>query len=120
MIAFLSLIQLNLPEVAYFDRDKAALLESFAKNAGHDPTKFTRAQTEQRELLQKSNPSTFTTGFLYSDFQIVSYAPEKLLIPNEFIAAQQMKFKETGFNDCLSYSVNQLVRYRFFIMREQI
>ena len=45
MIAFLSLIQMNLADVAHFDRDKTALLESFATMAGHDPTTLTRAQT---------------------------------------------------------------------------
>jgi hypothetical protein len=42
------------------------------------------------------------------------------MIPNEFIAAQQVKFRETGFNDCLTYAVNQAVRYRFFVTREQV
>ena len=42
------------------------------------------------------------------------------MIPNEFIAAQQVKYRETGFNDCLTYSVNQTLRCRFFVMREQV
>jgi hypothetical protein len=82
MIAFLSLIQMNMDEVAFFDKDKAALLDSFAMLAGHDPIKLTRAQTLRREALKKSNPSTFTTGFLYSDYQITEYAPEKAMVKN--------------------------------------
>jgi hypothetical protein len=42
------------------------------------------------------------------------------MIPNEFIAAQQVKYRETGFNDCLTYSVNQTLRCRFFVTREQV
>ena len=82
LIAFLSLIQMNMAEVAYFDKNKTALLEKFATLAGHDPIKLTRAQTLRREALKKSNPSTFTTGFLYSDYQITEYAPEKAMVKN--------------------------------------
>ena len=73
---------MNMAEVAYFDKEKTALLEKFATLAGHDPIKLTRKQTLRREALKKSNPSTFTTGFLYSDYQITEYAPEKAMVKN--------------------------------------
>jgi hypothetical protein len=36
---------------------------------------------------QEEEPATFTTGFLYKDYRIVEYAPEKLMCPNELIPA---------------------------------
>jgi hypothetical protein len=59
--------------------------------------------------------STFTKGPLYTDYHVVEYAPEKLMLPNAFIAAQQVLYKEKMLNDCLTLSVNQLLRHRFFV-----
>ena len=56
--------------------------------------------------MQQARSPSFTTGFLYSDYQIIEYRPEKLLIPNHFIPAQQVRFDETMLNDCLTLSVN--------------
>ena len=42
------------------------------------------------------------------------------MLPNAFIAAQQVLYKETMLNDCLTLSVNQLLRHRFLVEREQV
>ena len=63
---------------------------------------------------------SFTKGFLYSDYQVIEYKPEDLMDPTKFIAAQQLLLKETMLNDCLILAVNQLLRHRFFVQREQV
>ena len=63
---------------------------------------------------------SFTKGFLYSDYQVIEYKPEDLMDPTKFIAAQQVLYSETMLNDCLTLSVNQLLRHRFFVKREQV
>ena len=73
-----------------------------------------------RKDLQEKRPATFTTGYLYDDYQIEEYAPEKLMIPNAFIAAQQVNFEATMKNDCLTFNINQLLRHYFFVTREQV
>ena len=88
--------------------------------AGYDPKRVTRSQTIKREEKKETAPATFTTGPLYTDYQVVEYAPEKLMLPNAFIAAQQVLYQETMLNDCLTLSVNQLLRHRFFVEREQV
>ena len=50
----------------------------------------------------------------------MEYAPEKLMIPNAFIAAQQVNFEATMKNDCLTFNINQLLRQHFFVTREQV
>jgi hypothetical protein len=40
-----------------------------------------------RKELQIQKPATFTTGYLYDDYQIEEYDPDKLMIPNAFIPA---------------------------------
>ena len=88
--------------------------------AGYDPKRVTRSQTIKREEKKETAPATFTTGPLYTDYQVVEYAPEKLMLPNAFIAAQQVLYQETMLNDCLTFAVNQLLRHRFFVEREQV
>jgi hypothetical protein len=39
---------------------------------------------------------------------------------NEFIPAQTVNYIDTGLNDCLTLSINQLLRFYFFTMREQV
>ena len=73
-----------------------------------------------RRKKQEEEPATFTTGFLYKDYRIVEYAPEKLLCPNQLIPAQQVNFADTMRNDCLTYTINQAVRHPFFTKREQV
>ena len=55
--------------------------------AGFTPTKLTRSLTQLRKDLQEKKPSTFTTGYLYEDYQVEEYAPEKLMVRNAFIPA---------------------------------
>ena len=42
------------------------------------------------------------------------------MIPNAFIAAQQVNFEATMKNDCLTFNINQLLRQHFFVTREQV
>jgi hypothetical protein len=42
------------------------------------------------------------------------------MIPNNFIAAQQVNFEATMKNDCLTFNINQLLRHYFFVTREQV
>jgi hypothetical protein len=42
------------------------------------------------------------------------------MIPNDFIAAQQVNFEATMKNDCLTFNINQLLRHHFFVTREQV
>ena len=42
------------------------------------------------------------------------------MIPNNFIAAQQVNFEATMKNDCLTFNINQLLRHHFFVTREQV
>ena len=59
-----------------------------------------------RKELQIQKPATFTTGYLYEDYQIDEYEPDKLMIPNAFIPAQQVNFEDTMKNDCLTFNIN--------------
>ena len=42
------------------------------------------------------------------------------MIKNQLIPAQQVDFKDTMRNDCLTLTVNQAVRHQFFVTREQV
>ena len=88
--------------------------------AGYDVKRCTRSQTLIREALKEEDPTSFTKGFLYSDYQVIEYKPEDLMDPTKFIAAQQVLLKETMLNDCLTLAVNQVLRHRFFVKREQV
>lgn len=88
--------------------------------AGYDVKRCTRSQTLIREARKEEDPTSFTKGFLYSDYQVIEYKPEDLMHPEKFIAAQQVLLKETMLNDCLTLAVNQLLRHRFFVQREQV
>ena len=96
------------------------MLKENALIAGHSPHMMTREKTQKRKEEQINHPSTFTTGFLYSHYQIIEYDPSKVMNKNEFIPAQTVNYIDTGLNDCLTLSVNQLLRFYFFTMREQV
>ena len=120
MVAIISFLQENLSHVANFNKDKTADLKKYATMAGDDPLRRTRSQNQRKEQIKLDEPASFTTGYLYSDYQVVEYRPEKLMKKNQCIAAQQVSFDETMLNDCTSLSVNQLLRFPFFTMREQV
>lgn len=120
MVAILSFVQKNFNQVAYFDRDKTALLDKFATMAGDDPSRRNRSQNQRKEQIKLDEPASFTTGFLYSEYQVIEYCPDKLMLPNMCIPVQQVTYDETMLNDCLTLSVNQLLRHQFFVSREQV
>lgn len=120
MVAILSFVQKNFNQVAYFDKDKTAVLDKFASMAGDDPSRRNRSQNQRKEQIKLDEPASFTTGFLYSEYQVIEYCPDKLMQPNMCVPAQQVTYTETMLNDCLTLSVNQLLRHRFFTMREQV
>ena len=96
-------------------------LLKYANQAGDDPSKRTRAQNRKKQQLQEQQPSTFVSGYLYEEHKVdPEYKPEKLLIKNHFIPAQPVLYSETMMNDCLTLAVNQLLRHRFFITRDQV
>ena len=65
MVAILSFVQQNFNQVAYFDINKTAVLEKFAKLAGDDPSRRNRSQNQRKEQIKLDEPALFTTGFLY-------------------------------------------------------
>ena len=42
------------------------------------------------------------------------------MIKNQLIPAQQVEFKDTMRNDCLTQTVNQALRHQFFVTRDQV
>jgi hypothetical protein len=120
MVAFTAFLQLNIKDVVYFNKNKDDKLRRYAKLAGFTPVRLTRSQTQMRKDLQVNKPATFTSGYLYDDYQIEEYDPDKLMNPNAFIPAQQVNFEDTMKNDCLTFNINQLVRHHFFVTREQV
>ena len=88
--------------------------------AGYSFFKLTRSKASKKnnQVEEEKTSSTFTTGYLYSNYEITEYAPEKVMMKNEYIAAQEVKTSDTLFNDCLTLGVNQTLRYPFFTKRE--
>lgn len=111
---------MNFLDVKNFKKDKTEVLSMYARMAGYDEKGRTRSATLKRDALKEEDPESFTKGFLYSDYHIIEYKPEDLMDPTKFIAAQQVLYSETMLNDCLTLSVNQLLRHRFFVQREQV
>ena len=75
--------------------------------AGYSFFKLTRSKASNiNKLEEEKSSSTFTTGYLYSNYEITEYAPEKVVMKNEYIAAQEVKTSDTLFNDCLTLGVN--------------
>ena len=120
MVALLAYVHMNFLDVMNFKKDKTEVLSMYARMAGYDAKGRTRSATLKREALKEEDPTSFTKGFLYSDYQVIEYKPEDLMDPTKFIAAQQVLYSETMLNDCLILSVNQLLRHRFFVQREQV
>ena len=120
MVALLAYVHMNFLDVKNFKKDKTEVLSKYAMMAGYDVKRCTRSQTLIREARKEEDPTSFTKGFLYSDYQVIEYKPEDLMHPEKFIAAQQVLLKETMLNDCLTLAVNQLLRHRFFVQREQV
>ena len=82
MVTFTAFMQLNIQDVEFFSKKKYKILKDNATIAGFNPLKLTRAQTQLRKEEQINHPKTFTTGFLYDDYQIVEYDPTKVMIKN--------------------------------------
>ena len=120
MVALLAYVHMNFLDVKFFDMKKATMLSKYAMMAGYDAKGRTRSATLKRDALKEEDPESFTKGFLYSDYQVIEYKPEDLMDPTKFIAAQQVLYSETMLNDCLILAVNQLLRHRFFVQREQV
>ena len=120
MVALLAYVHMNFLDVKNFKKDKTEVLSTYAMMAGYDVKRCTRSQTLIREALKEEDPTSFTKGFLYSDYQVIEYKPKDLMHPEKFIAAQQVLLKETMLNDCLTLDVNKLLRHRFFVKREQV
>ena len=103
----------------FLNKDLDQQLTKYATIAGYN-TRLTRSQTQARIALQEDEPETFISGNLYKNYNVVEYEPDNLMIRNNFIPAQQVLFKETMLNDCLTFNVNQLVRHKFFTKRQQV
>jgi len=110
---------MNLVDVEFLNKDLDKQLTKYATIAGAN-TRLTRSQTQERIALQEDEPETFISGKLYKNYNVVEYEPDKLMIGNNFIPAQQVLFEETMLNDCLAFNVNQLLRHRFFTKRQQV
>lgn len=95
-------------------------MTKYANLAGYDPKGRTRSQTQSKEVTKKTAPASFTTGFIYTHYRTVEYVPDKLMLPNMVVPAVPVNYEETMLNDCLTLSVNQLLRHQFFVQREQV
>ena len=51
--------------------------------AGFSFFKLTRSKaSKNNQLEEEKTSSTFTTGYLYSNYEITEYAPEKVMMKN--------------------------------------
>ena len=79
MVTFTAFLQINIDDVEFFNKRKVKLLKENALIAGHSPHMLTREKTQKRKEEQINHPSTFTTGFLYSHYQIIEYDPSRVM-----------------------------------------
>jgi hypothetical protein len=118
--ALVAYVAENLADVKALDQSKTKVLSARARAIGFDFGPRTLRLNRFRAELQECEGMSFTTGFLYSDAQTLEYAPEKLLQHNMVVPAHRLTFKQTMLNDCLTFAVNQFLRWAFFVAREQV
>ena len=119
-IALVAYIQLNIMEIEDIDKKTWNKWNAQAKISGFDPDSFTRKENQDKAAAKVNNPDSYTEGFLYSDKQTLEYKPDKLLQHNKVVPVHRLSHKQTMMNDCLPFAMNQLLRWEFFVSREQV
>ena len=115
--ALVAYVAENLDAVKALDQSADKKLSARARAIGFDTVRRTLRLNRYRAELKESEGMSFTTGFLYSDAQTLEYAPEKLLQHNMVVPVHRLTFKQTMLNDCLTFAVNQFLRWAFFVAR---
>jgi hypothetical protein len=97
-------------------------LIKYVSLAGDDSTSLSQNQLQQRQQLQLFKDPRFYSGWLSEskwNHCLTIYPPEDVDTKDN-VYFEKFLTSETMFHDCVTISVNFLVRYPYFRRREQV